>query len=458
MSGQKDSDPLMAANPPEDGLTAQLGPDAPPELIDSSSQAPEEPNSIDLGIETTLSPSTPTQVDGDTSSDIASCIIRPRNQQHNSSNNRLYADVQLPVSLLIPFNFPSMLFSSNFLVAASSLSFATTEDHSPSISRNDAEALTFHRMVFAPLKSARTTSQPAHSVFLNRAFKHHMALHFLLAVSHSELALYHGRGVLLPQESCMHFQRGSQLFIQALEPFVPVDHVCMMLSFLYMYMFWMRRDQLDPETLRELSTSILMYIKFHDLDELCASANVPQTKTSSTSDQVLLSRIFTYIYDRDGFCGFFGWGGSFASYVNENHDKRRRIWGLSRTAFLWLGNEESLASRVPEVQDAAIQDMYFHLIMIHHEINRYSQGTGEQALGLEMEIQRRLEWVREVGSSVIIFPLCTCRSPRVDKSIGRFLSFRSCCQLRTRILLATPYGPCDSHVLPCSTDLPASEP
>ncbi|KAL6355618.1 hypothetical protein LRP88_11221 [Fusarium phalaenopsidis] len=42
-----------------------------------------------------------------------------------------------------------------------------------------------------------------------------------------------------------------------------------------------------------------------------------------------------------------------------------------------------------------ILDVYFELITIQREINRYSQGSEAQALGLKQSIKRKLECIRE---------------------------------------------------------------
>ncbi|ENH63757.1 hypothetical protein FOC1_g10007890 [Fusarium oxysporum f. sp. cubense race 1] len=124
------------------------------------------------------------------------------------------------------------------------------------------------------MKSTRKAALSAHSIFLNFAVQNPMALHFLLAFSHSELAIHHGFSHRPPLESYLHFQNGSQLLSQALVTLSPTNHIAMMLSFLYLYMFWMRRDPLEVERLRELSISILAYVTTFSLDEVCANSDV----------------------------------------------------------------------------------------------------------------------------------------------------------------------------------------
>ncbi|KAJ5769929.1 uncharacterized protein N7511_001980 [Penicillium nucicola] len=110
-------------------------------------------------------------------------------------------------------------------------------NHAPSLGISDSQALLFHRTVFAALKSTRKATSSAHCLFLSLALRNAMSLHFLLAVSHNELALHLGSYRQPPQEAWNHLQHGSRIFLQALNPLAPLNHVGTLLSFLYMYMF-----------------------------------------------------------------------------------------------------------------------------------------------------------------------------------------------------------------------------
>ncbi|KAJ6051131.1 uncharacterized protein N7446_005762 [Penicillium canescens] len=280
-------------------------------------------------------------------------------------------------------------------------------NHAPSLGSSDTQAVLFHRTVFAPLKSTRKAASSAHCLFLGLALQNAMTLHFLLAVSHNELAIHLGFYKQPPQESWNHLQHGSRIFLQALNPLAQLDHVGTMLSFLYMYMFWMRRNPFNLQKLRELSASVLTYVKSYNLDELCAGSS------SLAPDALLLSRILTYLYDRDGFCGFFGCGGSFASYVSENLEKRHRIWQLSRSIFTW-SDEQTIALRMPGIQGppkSYILKVYFELIAIHHDINCYSQAPEVQALEAKRKIKRSLAQIQE-QHKFLRYLITSCRRER----------------------------------------------
>lgn len=290
------------------------------------------------------------------------------------------------------------LLQSKFLTAATSM--LPNGVSSVMMSGSDYQAVEFHRVIFAPLKSTRSAAVSAHSIFLDRAFSNTMALHFLLAVSHSELAIHRGQGVATPPESWLHFSRGSQLLFDTGNMVSQSDHVGVLLSFLYMYMFWMRRDPFNNPMLRELSRSILLHVQTYALDDLCANADLSETETSSLTDKVLLSRILTYLYDRDGFCYFFGCGGAFAGYVNEHREKRASIWRLSQAGFAASIEDKSTAALTAQLtisQNAKVTDVYFQLIALHHDINRYSQDMEAPNMERERNIRHelgRMETVR----------------------------------------------------------------
>ncbi|KAF4470370.1 hypothetical protein FALBO_2729 [Fusarium albosuccineum] len=293
--------------------------------------------------------------------------INPNQLHEHSHVDLLPSNTQL----ILPF---TPLFS--FLSAITSISFTHPIDPAPSVGSNDTQAVAFHRSVLAPMKSTRIAALSSHTLFLDFAVQSKMALHFLLAFSHSELAIHQGYSDRPPLESYLHFQHGSQLLTQALESSTPTNHIAMMLSFLYLYMFWMRRDPLHVSRVRELSASVLAYIRAFTLDDLCASATVPSTDSSALYEPTMLSRILTYIYDRDVFCGFFGCGEVFSGYVSDNDEKRQQIWRLSRMPFFPVGNQAVVWPESLQFSDdhhRMILDVYFGLITIQHEINRYSQ-------------------------------------------------------------------------------------
>ncbi|KAF9890764.1 hypothetical protein FE257_005633 [Aspergillus nanangensis] len=298
------------------------------------------------------------------------------------------------------------------------------------LGNKDIQALSFHRTIFAPLKSTQDSSRSAHSLFLHRAFDRRMALHFLLAVSHHELAIYQDRSHDPPQESCLHYRRGTELLQQQTQAHktTPNDHLNMMLSFLYMYLFWMRRSRLDPIKIRALSKIVYVYMRDSDLNDLCSLREPPLPLTHSypglaiaTSDQILLARTIIYLYDRDGFCSFFGCGGTLAEFVTGMPEKRHALWQISRIPFLWPMTDMDLSttSDMPD-EDRTILDVYFELIILHQEINRLSQGFVESPDEAWTKLRQRLDLLKQ-GASFITF-LVEDKDLRSTKSLMAYVT------------------------------------
>ncbi|GES57249.1 hypothetical protein ATEIFO6365_0001053600 [Aspergillus terreus] len=262
------------------------------------------------------------------------------------------------------------------------------------------QALSFHRDIYAPLRSTQDASKSAHTFFLHRAFDREMALHFLLAVSHNELAIYKKHGPTPPQESRAHYRRGSELLQKHvdLHRTASTDHLNMMLSFLYIYSFWMRRSRIDSLKLHQISRTICNYVQRYTLDTVCSLGellppitNLPEL-AMTVSDQILLARILVYLYDRDGLCCFFGCGGALANYVNSMPDKRQSLWQISRIPFLWpMGGLGSVLSLGLEEDNKYILDVYFELIVLHQDINCLSQNKVQDPYESDVKLRRRLE-------------------------------------------------------------------
>lgn len=292
----------------------------------------------------------------------------------------------------------------------------------------DMQALSFHRDIYSPLRSTQDSSKSAHTLFLHRAFDREMALHFLLAVSHNELAIYMKHGPTPPQESRVHYRRGSELLQKQvdLQRTASTDHLNMMLSFLYIYLFWMRRSRIDSRKLHQISRTICNYVQLYTLDTVCSLGellppitNLPEL-AMTVSDQILLSRILIYLYDRDGLCCFFGCGGALANYVNSMPDKRQALWQISRIPFLWpMGGLGSVLSLGLEEDNKYILDVYFELIVLHQDINCLSQNKVQDPYESDVKLRRRLENLEKV--SMLLTWQVSLSSPHIPECLIPFL-------------------------------------
>jgi hypothetical protein len=287
---------------------------------------------------------------------------------------------------------------------------------------NDSQALFYFRENFTRLKSMRNPEWSAHTVFLQYALQRQMAMHFLLAVSHHELVIYQGLSPRLPEEARGHYETGSQLLYQSMTGERHTDHMSVMMSFLYMYVFWIRRDPVQVKRLKPLSRSVCSYIKGVGLDTILKCNRQSETTwlvshsspnhelEDQAPDETILSRLLVYIYDRDVYCSFYGCGGYFANYLDTDERRRRAIWTASRASLrTYWGGMYPINEAMLDFEDETTQGMHFDLIIISQLVNVYSQGydqdgSTEKEAGL-MERLDRLRTVRKkfkVGEVQII--------------------------------------------------------
>jgi hypothetical protein len=225
----------------------------------------------------------------------------------------------------------------------------------------DTAAFGYFQTTFAGLKSTRHSPTSAHFIFSQYARKFPMAMHFLLAVSHAELYVHQRASFEAPVESLTHFEAGSKLLRVRLKTFSTTrDHLETMLAYLYLFQFWLRRERWCAKKLQDLSMSVLLYVKAFSLDEICGVEDDDCTSEDAT-EKALVSRILCYLFDRDGFAAFSGYAGFFANVAMQNANLWQRIWLRFQAAF-------PLASRY----EAAVIEVYYRLIWIHHEVNCYS--------------------------------------------------------------------------------------
>lgn len=256
---------------------------------------------------------------------------------------------------------------------------------------DDSQALFYFRDTFARLKSMRDPQWSVHEVFLHYASQRQMAMHFLLAVSHHELVMNQGLNSRLPDEARGHYETGSQLLYQSMTGRRSTDHMGVLMSFLYMYVFWIRRDVLQSKRLRPLSRSVYNYVKALDVDALVTSKGSSPTLFSpypslelevedQVPNEIILSRLLVYLYDRDVYCSFYGSGGYFANYIDTDEERRQAIWVASRGSLQrYWGKLYPITEALQDFDDEMIQGMHFDLIIMQQLINDYSRHYQQDA-------------------------------------------------------------------------------
>lgn len=209
----------------------------------------------------------------------------------------------------------------------------------PNFSLEDCHAISFLQHTFSKMKSIGGHDWSVHGIFFRHVMASEMAMHFLLAVSHHEMCLFKKSTKSFPPRARAHYKLGAQLLYQSMTKTSHFSHVNVSISFLYIYMFWMRSDELQPRWLEQLSMGVYNYCQGHGLlKTLCDSAPgdqpVDHNKTSKletyTSENVIVSRLRFYLYDRDTYCSLVSCGGALASFINQNSRARDLLWKRSK--------------------------------------------------------------------------------------------------------------------------------
>ncbi|KPI34759.1 uncharacterized protein AB675_10 [Cyphellophora attinorum] len=294
---------------------------------------------------------------------------------HNLRNTESAPGLQnVPTSVSYSLLTQHMMFLSNRTTNSSYLSNVA-----------DTTAFVYFQRIFAGLKSTRHSPTSAHFIFSQYAKKLPIAMHFLLAVSHAELCVEQRVSFQAPSESLTHFEAGSELLRVRLKTFSTArDHLETMLTYLYLFQFWLRRERWFAKELQDLSMSVLLYVKAFSLDEICGAADDDCTSQDAI-EKALVSRVLCYLFDRDGFAAFSGYAGFFANVAMQNAELWQKIWLRFQAAF-------PLASR----REAAVIEVYYRLIWIHHEVNCYSlQRKDDSRASTRIKNQLREIRVRE---------------------------------------------------------------
>ncbi|KAH8687310.1 hypothetical protein BGZ60DRAFT_5713 [Tricladium varicosporioides] len=317
----------------------------------------------------------------------------------------------------------------------------------------DNQALLYFRRNFPSLKSARSHTWSAHAVFFNQALHKRPSLHFLLALSHNELALHCGLPSSensLSREARQHYETGSQLLLQCMTGEANIDYIGDLTSFLYMYMFWMRRDKVYPQRLRQISQGVLNYVKTHNVISLCLdggyanlSSNLSRKTSLETSkpDSAFIARLLIYLYDRDVYCAFYNCGGHFADFLNSDIGDRQRIWAISRTFMMrYWGKSYPRDEFTKDIEQAPTYDMYFNLITICQQINNYSRKCSAEVDETEENRLRTLLDSHQIEHSLLFHFVSIGNSARPCIPLFAYVSITFFHALQIYLLRSGPRG------------------
>jgi hypothetical protein len=278
------------------------------------------------------------------------------------------------------------------------------DDHIPLpnslvLTRKEHHALKHYQTTFSIYRTTKTPKWSTHTLLLDLSDENSMLMHFILAVSLNDVS--HRQEHDSSQEAQKHFEAGAQGLIETIKKQSTEDHVFVMASFLFLYLYMPKRKSVPRQRIRQLSLTVLEYLKQHKLDSRCLdSAQADTTEDSSgltSRDRHVLARLIIWIYDEDVKCGFQGSGGLLAEYLTAHRERTMAVYEVSRTVLKAHWGSIYPAEQLEDDDDNAMElEFLWALTGLWQEINELSQGVGLDQVEMRHRIETRFTFLKKV--------------------------------------------------------------
>jgi hypothetical protein len=274
-----------------------------------------------------------------------------------------------------------------------------TLPNSLTLTNNEHEALRHYQTTYSLYRTTKDPNWSTHKVLLRMGSQDNMIMHLLLAVSLNDYSLRRGNSSSSPDAE-NHFQAGAQLLIRTTTDTAGSDSVTMMAAYFFIYLYMSKRRSTAPQRLSQLSSTVLDYVKKHNLVSSCIK---PATKagqsdvTSITSihNRSLLARLIMWTLDEDIKCSFQGSGGHFARYLAVRDTQTKEIYDASRNALgdHW-GSDYPHTQVLDDDQNSTVLEFLWAMMPLWQDINDLS-GDSDSA-ELIFHIEQKFSLLEEV--------------------------------------------------------------
>lgn len=269
------------------------------------------------------------------------------------------------------------------------------------------QALNHYSTVFSLYRSTKDPKWSTHKMLLNYGSYDPMIMHLILAVSINDYSIrisnahaYNGA-----QD---HFQVATSLWIETMKRNQNSDHLALMTSFFFLYLYMTKRRNTTRHRLIKLSKSAADFVKKHKLDTRCLGSSrsvqdeAPDDSSAMTIRQrSLLARLIMWTFDEDVKCGFQGSGGHLAKYLSENDARAKNIYDASRSVL-----ENHWGADYPDYQvfddneNSVILEFLFAMMPLQQDIHDISSSLSSGSDEIYRRIQRRFTTLEQDYSSV----------------------------------------------------------
>ncbi|CZR60847.1 uncharacterized protein PAC_10743 [Phialocephala subalpina] len=206
-----------------------------------------------------------------------------------------------------------------------------------------------------------------------------MVMHLLLAVSLNDLALRrHDEDLRAAART--HYREGASQLIEQMTSGTEPDHIGILATFWFFYLYKMKWMHVDVEYMNQLSRTVTGHIEKHKLDALCyntysTAAGLYISERSSQSitprDSSVVALMITCLYYQDIKYGFYYCGGKLAEYLNSDKSKLGTIYDLGRSALaLNWGTEYPINEVADDNENYLMLKMNSELNILVEDINK----------------------------------------------------------------------------------------
>jgi hypothetical protein len=270
------------------------------------------------------------------------------------------------------------------------------------------QALHHYQTVFSTYRSTKDPKWSTHKMLLNYGSYNPMIMHFILAVSINDY------GIRVSNEDAYqgaqtHFEIASGLWIDTMKKGKKSDHLALMISFFFLYLYMTKRRNVAHHRLRRLSRSVVDFVKKHKLDKRCLASTrslspdeiSDDSATMTTKQRSLLARLIMWTFDEDVKCGFQGSGGHLAQYLSENDARTKNIYDASRSVLEnhW-GPDYPDRQVFDDNENSVILEFLFAMMPLQQDINDLSSETDASTPDVCWRIQRKFTTLEQDYSSV----------------------------------------------------------
>jgi hypothetical protein len=227
-----------------------------------------------------------------------------------------------------------------------------------------------------------------------------MIMHLLLAVSINDQYLRKKQDT--PQSAQSHFKAGAMMLIEMMSKDPESDHISLLAAYFFLYLYMSKRKSVVPERLRQLSLTVLEFVRRNELDSRCLGTSQPGSQlsalsTSATRYRSLVARLIMWTFDEDVKCSFQGAGGHFARYLTANGARTKEVYDASRNALeAHWGADYPNAQILDDDQNSIVLEFLWALMPLWQDINDLTQDIDAITSDVNSRIQQTFAFLEEV--------------------------------------------------------------